>query len=118
MNKDYFVFRASRLLNYYLIISCILLIFGGHVWANPNFLPNKEEIRNIVESFGTNIGVKKIATEAGPYFFILAERANTDGVTAPVQSRGTLRRKAKRTLLNYIIKDEKGLVSPSSHVNR
>ena len=78
------------------------------MWSNPNFLPNKEEIRNIVESFGTNVGVQKIVTKAGPYFFILSMRPNTDGVTTPVQSRGTLRRKAKRALLNYIIKDQKG----------
>ena len=78
------------------------------MWSNPNFVPNKEEIRNIVESFGTNIGVQKIATKAGTYFFILAIRPNTDGVTAPVQSRGTLRRKAKRALLNYITKDQTG----------
>ena len=94
--------------NYSLIISFILVSFGGHVWSNPNSFPNKEEIRDIVESFGTNVGVKKIVTKAGPYFFILAMRPNTDGVTTPVQSRGTLRRKAKRALLNYIIKDEKG----------
>ncbi len=78
------------------------------MWSNPNSFPNKEEVRDIVESFGTNVGVKKIVTKAGPYFFILAMRPNTDEVTTPVQSRGTLRRKAKRMLLNYIIKDEKG----------
>ena len=77
------------------------------MWGNPNFVPNKEEIRNIVESFGTNLGVKKIVTKAGPYFFILSMRPNTNGVTTPVQSRGTLRRKAKGALLNYIIKDQK-----------
>jgi len=78
------------------------------VWGNSSFVPNKEEIRNIVESFGTTLGVKKIITKAGPYFFILAMRPNTDGVTPPVQSRETLRRKTEGVLLNHIIRDQKG----------